>query len=112
LQFSFRAGYVRPCRKIATVSFLRNIFPGEKMANFLNKFRTFCGIRNISNLSTNVHAFTCDVVVPKPTKLVDAWIENIDKIEEEKCGLIELHPQIFRTTPRIDIGNLDKNTTF
>jgi hypothetical protein len=74
------------------------------MANFLNKFRSFCSIRQFSSLSTNVHAFTCDVAVPKPTKFTDAWIENIDKIEEEKCGLIELHPQIFRTTPRIDIG--------
>jgi hypothetical protein len=81
------------------------IFRINKMAKFLNIFRSLGSVRNISSLSTNIHAFNCDVVVPKPAKLVDAWIENIDKIEEEKCGLVELHPQIFRTTPRIDIGD-------
>lgn len=32
-----------------------------------------------------------------------AWIENFDAVPEEKLGLIELHPDIFATQPRVDI---------
>lgn len=32
-----------------------------------------------------------------------AWIENIDTVEEQKLGLIELHPDIFATNPRVDV---------
>lgn len=31
------------------------------------------------------------------------WIENIDTIDEQKVGLIELHPDVFAASPRIDV---------
>jgi len=31
------------------------------------------------------------------------WIENLDTIEEQKLGLINVHPEIFAAAPRIDI---------
>lgn len=40
---------------------------------------------------------------PKYQKPRQLWIENFDTIEEEKLGLIELHPEIFGTAPRIDV---------
>ena len=40
---------------------------------------------------------------PQYQKPRQVWIENLDTIEEEKRGLIELHPDIFATKPRIDI---------
>lgn len=33
----------------------------------------------------------------------EAWLENLDTIEEKKLGLISLHPEIFAAQPRIDI---------
>ncbi|XP_075153791.1 mitochondrial ribosomal protein L4 [Haematobia irritans] len=41
-----------------------------------------------------------------PVNLKDcrqAWIENVDAVEERKLGLIELHPDIFATQPRVDV---------
>lgn len=32
-----------------------------------------------------------------------AWIENIDAVEERKLGIIELHPDVFATQPRVDV---------
>ncbi|XP_017465936.1 PREDICTED: 39S ribosomal protein L4, mitochondrial [Rhagoletis zephyria] len=32
-----------------------------------------------------------------------AWIENIDAVEERKLGLIELHPDVFAAQPRVDV---------
>lgn len=31
------------------------------------------------------------------------WLESLDTIDERKLGLLELHPEIFATNPRIDI---------
>ncbi|XP_067624173.1 large ribosomal subunit protein uL4m [Eurosta solidaginis] len=31
------------------------------------------------------------------------WIENIDDVTERKLGLIELHPDVFATQPRVDV---------
>lgn len=33
----------------------------------------------------------------------EAWLENVDTVEEKKLGLIALHPEIFAASPRIDI---------
>ncbi|KAM7354588.1 mitochondrial ribosomal protein L4 [Cochliomyia hominivorax] len=41
-----------------------------------------------------------------PVNLKDcrqAWIENLDAVAEEKLGLIELHPDVFATQPRVDV---------
>lgn len=32
-----------------------------------------------------------------------AWLENMDTIDEKKIGIIDLHPEIFGDNPRIDI---------
>ncbi|XP_018329417.1 39S ribosomal protein L4, mitochondrial [Agrilus planipennis] len=32
-----------------------------------------------------------------------AWVENMDTIDEKKLGLLDLHPDVFATNPRIDI---------
>ncbi|CAL8069329.1 unnamed protein product [Orchesella dallaii] len=32
-----------------------------------------------------------------------AWMENLDTIEEQKLGLVDLHPDVFGTFPRIEI---------
>uniref|UniRef100_A0A034VPY1 Large ribosomal subunit protein uL4m n=1 Tax=Bactrocera dorsalis TaxID=27457 RepID=A0A034VPY1_BACDO len=31
------------------------------------------------------------------------WIENIDDVPERKVGIIELHPDVFATQPRVDV---------
>ncbi|XP_046387480.1 39S ribosomal protein L4, mitochondrial [Ischnura elegans] len=32
-----------------------------------------------------------------------AWVENFNQVEEEKLGIVDLHPEIFGAHPRIDI---------
>ena len=32
-----------------------------------------------------------------------AWLESLNTIDEQKLGLIDLHPDVFGTQPRIDI---------
>ena len=31
------------------------------------------------------------------------WLSNLDTVEEEKLGLIDLHPEVFADKPRVDI---------
>nr|CAG4648275.1 EOG090X0EDZ [Moina brachiata]SVE93282.1 EOG090X0EDZ [Moina brachiata] len=31
------------------------------------------------------------------------WISNLDTVEEEKLGLIDLHPEVFADKPRVDV---------
>jgi len=33
----------------------------------------------------------------------EAWVSNMDTVEETKLGLIDLHPLVFATMPRLDI---------
>lgn len=40
---------------------------------------------------------------PKYQKPRQVWVENFDTIDEKKLGIIQLHPDIFATNPRIDI---------
>lgn len=40
---------------------------------------------------------------PKFTKPRQAWVENLDMVEEVKLGMIDLHPLIFAASPRIDL---------
>lgn len=40
---------------------------------------------------------------PKYQKPRQVWVENLDTIDEKKLGLMELHPDIFAYSPRIDI---------
>lgn len=40
---------------------------------------------------------------PQYTKPREVWIENLDTAEEQKLGLIELHPLVYAASPRLDI---------
>lgn len=40
---------------------------------------------------------------PKYTKPRQVWLENLDTIDEKKLGILELHPDVFGTNPRIDL---------
>ena len=40
---------------------------------------------------------------PKYRAPRQAWISNLDAVEEEKLGLIDLHPEVFASLPRLDI---------
>nr|CAG4647434.1 EOG090X0EDZ [Megafenestra aurita]SVE92674.1 EOG090X0EDZ [Megafenestra aurita] len=43
-------------------------------------------------------AFPAKFKVPR-----QVWISNMDTVEEEKLGLIDLHPEVFAERPRVDI---------
>lgn len=40
---------------------------------------------------------------PKYLKPRQVWLESLDTIDERKIGLLDLHPDIFAASPRIDI---------
>jgi len=40
---------------------------------------------------------------PKNRPLKQAWLETLSTVEDEKLGIVDLHPDIFATFPRIDI---------
>nr|CAG4645147.1 EOG090X0EDZ [Leptodora kindtii] len=87
-------------------------------------FGRFCGFRSCSLLSFQVPgvgslAFASDNAVLRPALPIvserklefpprsraprQAWVLNTDTVEEEKLGLIDLHPDVFAHKPRIDI---------
>lgn len=37
------------------------------------------------------------------TELRQAWVSNLDTIKENPSTIIDLHPQVFGSRPRIDI---------
>ncbi|XP_067680386.1 large ribosomal subunit protein uL4m-like [Haliotis asinina] len=43
-----------------------------------------------------------------------AWLETLDTVEDEKLGVIDLHPEIFATNPRLDMlhKNIHWQTTY
>lgn len=41
--------------------------------------------------------------LPKSIQPRAAWIENLDTLEEQKRGLINLHPEVWACMPRTDI---------
>lgn len=43
----------------------------------------------------------------KITETRQSWVENFDKLEVDKRGLIELHPRVFAAFPRPDIIQLN-----
>jgi len=44
---------------------------------------------------------------PKFTAPRQVWVENLDKVEEEKLGIIDLHPLVFAASPRVDILHMN-----
>lgn len=51
-------------------------------------------------VSTNKKSW---VSPPKYQDPCQVWVENLDTIDEKKLEIIELHPEIFATNPRIDM---------
>lgn len=49
-------------------------------------------------ISSRQLAFPAKFKVPR-----QVWISNMDTVEEEKLGLIDLHPEVFAERPRVDI---------
>jgi len=41
--------------------------------------------------------------MPPHTGPRQAWVDNLDTVEEQKLGLVDLHPDIFGAFPRIDL---------
>lgn len=78
---------------------LKSLLPKLKCSNIL--------LRSCSSASTNVN----DAVLkprellfpPKYDKPRQIWLENLDTIEEIKLGILDLHPDVFGTYPRIDV---------
>jgi len=74
--------------------------------------RATCKPSHIKSYCTTVASASgiSPIIVPAPKhfpnvyqKERQAWIENLDSIERRNVGLIELHPDVFAATPRIDI---------
>lgn len=65
-----------------------------------NNIRLLC--TSISNESKEIapRVIQYPSLYEKPRQV---WVENIDTIDEQKLGIIELHPNVFATNPRIDI---------
>lgn len=72
---------------------------------------------NFKNHTTSVRSLCRNVVTtsskevtprvlqyPSPfEKPRQVWLENLDTIDEKKLGILELHPTVFASSPRIDI---------
>ncbi|KAL3084561.1 hypothetical protein niasHS_008253 [Heterodera schachtii] len=43
-------------------------------------------------------------------EIPEAWVTSLDDVEQKNCGLIQLHPDIFRVKPRLDL--LHRNITW
>ncbi|XP_069676357.1 large ribosomal subunit protein uL4m [Periplaneta americana] len=41
--------------------------------------------------------------LPAHKKVRQVWVENFNTVEEQKLGIIDLHPDVFGAQPRIDI---------
>lgn len=39
----------------------------------------------------------------KAVKPRASWVENLDTVEEQKLGMLDLHPQVWAAMPRTDI---------
>lgn len=102
----------------------------RKMLNFLIKTRQllYPGLRNLSNTVTACQSTVStesttgasnEGALLKPALILpqnyaeyppvnknsarQAWIENTDAVAERKLGLVELHPDVFASQPRVDV---------
>ncbi|KHJ77787.1 hypothetical protein OESDEN_22593 [Oesophagostomum dentatum] len=46
------------------------------------------------------------------TEIPQAWVSSFDAIEDRKLGIVNLHPDIFRVPPRLDILHSCNNSVF
>jgi large subunit ribosomal protein L4 len=49
-------------------------------------------------LGRSLEFFNSNLRIPR-----QAWVENLDSVEERKLGLVELHPSVFGAFPRTEI---------
>jgi len=83
--------------KFAFNSNIRTI--GSEVVAALNEVKT-----NVSSTSPIILPQNLEKYAPMNIRGVrQAWIENVDAAEERKVGLIELHPDVFATQPRVDV---------
>lgn len=45
----------------------------------------------------------CSIKVPSHLKPGQAWLESLRSYEDERLGLVDLHPDVFTVMPRLDI---------
>ncbi|XP_078496235.1 large ribosomal subunit protein uL4m [Lissotriton helveticus] len=45
----------------------------------------------------------CSINVPSHLKPGQAWLESLRSYEDERLGLVDLHPDVFTVMPRIDV---------
>ena len=87
-------------RSIASTAIYRNEadFIAEKSAS--------------ENITEKTHAAAATLILPcdyqqyAPLSVSSSrqvWIENTDAVEERMLGLIELHPDVFASQPRVDV---------
>ncbi|KAF5283726.1 hypothetical protein FQA39_LY17223 [Lamprigera yunnana] len=73
----------------------------------LPKFKYYsCGFKELSTAVTSTDTLIEPRVLQYPSKYQkprQVWLENLDTIDEQKLGLLDLHPDIFAATPRIDV---------
>lgn len=77
------------------------------LKNFATKLRLYQSLtRNYSDqieIEARQLQFPPKYQVPR-----QAWLENMDTIDERKLGILDLHPEVFAVTPRIDIIAMNK----
>ncbi|KAB0794348.1 hypothetical protein PPYR_11187 [Photinus pyralis] len=77
---------------------LSNILPKLKTSNYFKPFCTAITSEGNSKIEPRALQFP-----PKYQKPRQVWLENLDTIDERKLSLLDLHPDIFASNPRIDI---------
>ncbi|XP_050500501.1 39S ribosomal protein L4, mitochondrial [Diabrotica virgifera virgifera] len=80
------------------------------LANITSKFRNCtCSVRKYSvvSLSSTENRINVEprelAFPPKYQEPRQVWLESLDTIDDKKLGILELHPDVFATNPRIDI---------
>ncbi|XP_037025342.1 39S ribosomal protein L4, mitochondrial [Bradysia coprophila] len=77
-------------------SILKTILPGSGRLRYCSTVVTEASKPLILPLNTQI-------VKPKFIQPRQAWIENLDTLESQKVGLMDLHPEVFAAMPRIDL---------
>ncbi|CAG9830453.1 unnamed protein product [Diabrotica balteata] len=80
------------------------------LTNISSKIRNCaCSVRkySVATLSSTENRINVEprtlAFPPKYQEPRQVWLESLDTIDERKLGILELHPDVFATNPRIDI---------
>ncbi|XP_072377643.1 large ribosomal subunit protein uL4m [Diabrotica undecimpunctata] len=80
------------------------------LTNITSKIRNCaCSVRkySVATLSSTENRINIEprtlAFPPKYQEPRQVWLESLDTIDERKLGILELHPDVFATNPRIDI---------